>query len=253
MKKLIILMAVFALCLTFSGCGDTKEPAPDELQTPQYSVTAPEEFTPPAEEEIHTSEDGVKVIAPSKASTSEASVASSDDTRDAEPSATVANHQVPAAITPETVWADDAVVTYNAFTMPEMAAFDDGSIGVLSIGKIGLSVNVYESDDQMEDMSRGIAHFKSTSAWDGNVALSGHNRTASGYGAYFQNLYMLEAGDAIIYRTALGERQYVVSTVKVIDETDWSALGRTTENRLSLITCVNDNATKRLLVQAVQA
>jgi sortase (surface protein transpeptidase) len=71
---------------------------------------------------------------------------------------TLAFQQLPAAITPATVWENDAVVTYNAFTLPEKAAFDNGSIGVLSIEKIGLAVNVYESSNQMEDMEKGVAH-----------------------------------------------------------------------------------------------
>ncbi len=252
MKKLIILALVTAICLTATGCGGAKEPAPDQLRTPQYSVSPPEEFAPQSEDEIHTASDGVKVITPSMAP--ETATAKSDKEEVAEPaSSAVAYQQIPAVITPETIWEEDAVVTYNAFTLPEKAAFDDGNIGVLSIEKIGLTVNVYESDDQMEDMSRGLAHFKSTSAWDGNCALSGHNSTASGYGAYFKDLHMLVAGDTMTYRTALGEREYKVTSVTTIGDEDWSGLSRSPDNMLTLITCTFNDASKRLMVRAVQA
>ncbi len=253
MKKLVILALITALCLTATGCGGAKEPAPDQLQTPQYSVSPPEDFTPPPEDEIHTASDGVKVIAPSMAP--ETATAKSDIAEEAESAASsvVAYQQIPAVITPETIWDEDAVVTYNAFTLPEKAAFDDGNIGVLSIEKIGLTVNVYESDDQMEDMSRGLAHFKSTSAWDGNCALSGHNSTASGYGAYFKDLHLLVAGDTVTYRTALGERDYKVTAVKTIGDEDWSGLSRSPDNMLTLITCTFNDASKRLMVRAIQA
>jgi len=237
MKKYLIFLLAAAMCLAAAGCGKEKEPDPSALQTPQYSVEEPD-IPEPTEEEIHTADQGVKVIEP-------AAVATADTPGDITPSATV-------VLTPETVWAEDAVVTWNAFTMPEKAAFDDGSIGVLTISKIGLTVSIYESDDQMEDMDKGAAHFKSTSAWDGNVGLSGHNRTVSGNGAYFRDLHMLYVGDTLTYKTALGEREYRVTAVKTIGDEEWGYLSRTTDNRLSLITCVNDNASKRLLVQAVQ-
>lgn len=237
-KRFGAVLLCLLMCLTAAGCGGNKEPDPATLQTPQYSVEEPAEIGPPLEEEIHTADKGTKIITP-------AAVEDEKKTDDVVPAAAV-------VLTPETVWAEDAVVTWNAFTLPEKAAFDDGSIGVLSISKIGLSVKVYESDDQMEDMDKGASHFKSTSAWDGNIALSGHNRTASGYGAYFQDLYKLSAGDTLVYKTALGEREYRVTTVKTIGDEDWSYLSRTPDNRLTLITCVNDNAAKRLLVQCVQ-
>jgi len=234
-EKIGILCMSLLICFAAAGCGKEKEPDPSALQTPQYSVEESGIPEPPTEDEIHTADKGVKVIMP---------VSVTDEVAPLD--------ALPAAITPETVWTNDAVVTWNAFTMPEKAAFDDGSIGDLSIPKIGLTVKVYESDDQMEDMSKGAAHFKSTSAWDGNVGLSGHNRTVSGYGAYFKDLHKLSVGDTLVYKTALGEREYRVTLVKTIGDADWSYLSRTTDNRISLITCVNDNAAKRLLVQAVQ-
>lgn len=152
---------------------------------------------------------------------------------------------------PETIWADASAYTGN-HTPIEQAQMADGSLGVLTIGKIGLSVNVYESPDQMEDMSKGAAHFPHTSAWDGNVGLSAHNINFDSTDGYFKNLYRLAEGDEITYRCELGERAYTVETVKTIDATDWSPLVHSDENRLTLITCISGKPEQRLCVQAVE-
>lgn len=152
---------------------------------------------------------------------------------------------------PETIWADASVYTGN-HTPIEQAQMADGSLGVLTIEKIGLSVNVYESPDQMEDMSKGAAHFPHTSAWDGNVGLSAHNINFDGTDGFFKNLYQLAEGDEISYRCELGERTYTVEAVKTIDAADWSHLSHTDENRLTLITCISGRPEQRLCVQAVE-
>jgi LPXTG-site transpeptidase (sortase) family protein len=255
-KRIGIAFMAFVLCVLSAGCEKDKGPTPDQLQTPQYSVSEPAELPPPAGDEIHTSDEGVIMIAPQETSTANAAAGTEAGTAPASvPGAARSLSPAIAAVpvTPENVWENDSVVTYNAFTLPEKAAFDDGSIGVLSIGKIGLTVNVYETADQMEDMEKGVAHFKSTSAWDGNCALSGHNSTASGYGAYFKDLHLLAVGDSMTYKTALGEREYRVTAVKTISEEDWSGLSRSADNRLTLITCTFTDASKRLMVQAEQA
>lgn len=145
-----------------------------------------------------------------------------------------------------------APVKRDTYTLPEQAQMKNGSLGVLSIPKIGLSVNVYETDDEMEAMTRGLAHFKTTSAFDGNTGMCGHNVNLDGSAGYFYNLHKLVVGDTISYKTALGQRSYTVETVKEIAETDWSYLGRTEDNRVTLITCITGKVTKRLMVQAVE-
>jgi LPXTG-site transpeptidase (sortase) family protein len=143
-----------------------------------------------------------------------------------------------------------AAPTHGGFTLP--VPMDGGSIGILTIPDLGLSVRVYESEDEMEAMQKGAAHFKSTSAWEGNIALSAHNVNLDGSPGYFLNLHTLEAGAVIRYQTALGEREYSVVSVAEIAETDWSKLGRTQDNRVTLITCVTGKPALRLCVQAVE-
>ena len=48
----------------------------------------------------------------------------------------------------------------------------------------------------------------------------------------------LEIGDTIRYQTSLGTRTYAVSSVKIIDWTDWSYLNSTSDNRITIITCL---------------
>lgn len=150
------------------------------------------------------------------------------------------------------IWNNDDTTTYNSFTQADDVAGVDGCLGSISISSIDLTAKVYQSAfDEMEAMSNGIAHFNSTSSWDGNVGLCGHNWTPSGNGAYFKNLNKVKRGDRITYSTSLGTRTYQVTTVTTIDENDWSYLARTDDNRITLITCTFNDNSKRLCVQGV--
>lgn len=68
---------------------------------------------------------------------------------------------------------------------------------------------------------------------------------------YFARLKELEVGDEIIYKVNNGIRNYKVETIKIIEETDWSYLEKTKENKITLITCVENTPSKRLCVQAI--
>jgi LPXTG-site transpeptidase (sortase) family protein len=129
---------------------------------------------------------------------------------------------------------------------------DGDSIGVLTIPDIDLSVRVYETGDDMADMERGAAHFKSTSAFDGNIGLSAHNVNFSGTPGYFYSLHTLAPGAVIQYETALGSREYAVESITEIDEMDWTPLERTEDNRITLITCITGKPTMRLCVTGTE-
>lgn len=213
---------------------------PSDLGSPQYEVSseASDIYDETAADEAYTAEDGVVRIDPGEASNTE-------DVQDASSSAQT-------VVTEENIWQQDQVVTYNSFTLPEKVEQADGSLGVLTIEKIGLSANVFEAEDEMEAMTKGLAHFKHTTSWDGNIGLCGHNVNFDLTDGLFKNLHLLEKGDAVLYSTELGERIYEVSLIKEIEETDWSYLTRTTENKITMITCISGKPTKRLVVQAVE-
>lgn len=134
----------------------------------------------------------------------------------------------------------------NKFTMPDGLLYSDGSLGRLSIPKINLNVKIYETES-LESLAKGAGHFKSTSCWDGNVGLAGHNR---GVTNHFGRIHTLKAGDTITYTTQLGTRSYAVYFVGKINDTDFSRLERTSENIITLVTCVENQPAYRWCVQA---
>lgn len=142
---------------------------------------------------------------------------------------------------------NDVSLQYPLTTI-EQVRNDDGSIGVLRIPDIDLKVTAYDGDT-FTAMKKGIGHISSTSCWNGNIGLVGHNRGTSDY---FGNLKKLDVGDEMTYTTNLGKRTYVVTSITKIKDTDWSKLQYTSDNRLTLITCVENVSDQRLCVQAVE-
>jgi len=123
---------------------------------------------------------------------------------------------------------------------------DDGSIGTLKISEIDLNLKVYDGTTSTS-MKKGVGHFVETSYWDGNIALAAHNR---GVNSNFGKLKKLSKGDIITYKTELGTRKYEVYFVGQIGVSDLSRLNASTENIITLITCVEDQPLLRLCVQA---
>lgn len=208
---------------------------PASLRSPQYEVQEPPEEFDPGDNSVHTAEEGIIVI----------------------PAAVITDESAPLAQMVSTgdtdaIWEADKVVTYNSFTVQEKVRQEDGSLGVLSIPKLSLSVNVFQSESEMESMTKGIAHFGYTSAWDGNIGLCAHNINFDLSDGYFKNIHQLQKGDEVRFSTELGERVYTVSSVKEIADTDWTGLGRTPDNRITMITCISGKPDLRLMVQAVE-
>ena len=126
--------------------------------------------------------------------------------------------------------------------------YSSGYLGTLRIPAIGLSVRVYEGTDS-STLMKGAGHFKGTSIWDGNCAIAGHNR---GVRDDFGDLHTLERGDTITWTTKLGARTYEVTSVQKVKETDTSGTAPSTENMLTLYTCVRNQRDYRWQVQAVE-
>ena len=150
---------------------------------------------------------------------------------------------------PEYTYTDfDGETPQYPLTTIEQVRQEDGSIGTLKIPSISLSVTAYDGDT-FAAMKKGIGHIASTSCWNSNIGLVGHNRGTSDY---FGKLKKLKPGDEMSYTTKLGTRTYVVDSVSKISDTDWSKLQYTSDNRLTLITCAENVGTQRLCVQAVE-
>ena len=120
---------------------------------------------------------------------------------------------------------------------------------ILEIPKINLKAKINYGTTE-EVMNEFIGHFDNTELWSGNIGLAAHNR---GYPVnYFGRLKELQIGDEIKYTTLYGTKIYKVSLSTIIQDTDWSYLKETKENRLTLITCVENEPKLRRCIQAVE-
>ena len=90
-----------------------------------------------------------------------------------------------------------------------------------------------------------MGHIESSAYLEGNVCLAAHNTKK-----FWGKLHTLKEGDTISYISFLGSKEYFVDNIQIIDESDWSLLENTEENKLTLITCILNSPTLRLCVQA---
>ncbi len=150
---------------------------------------------------------------------------------------------------PESSFLSEASTSQQAaITSVDGLEREDGSIGTLEIPSLGISMKVWEGETSAS-MKKGLGHYTSTSAWDGNVGVCGHNR---GSKYVIGSIKDLQQGDIITYTTKLGTRTYQVSSVETIDNSDWSYLQSTSDNRLTITTCLADHPESRVCVQAVE-
>ena len=124
----------------------------------------------------------------------------------------------------------------------------DGSIGTVSISRVGLKAKVYEGATDAS-MAKGAGHYTGSSLYEGNIGLFGHNR---GSNAYFAKLKNVKIGDTVTYKTSVGTKTYEVVFVGTIASTDFSYLNEMGDNRITMITCIANQPSLRLCVQAVE-
>ena len=123
---------------------------------------------------------------------------------------------------------------------------DFGSSSIISDG--GTIEMPYEGATD-SSMSKGAGHYSSSGLYTGNVGLFGHNR---GNHPYFGKLKNVKDGDIVKYKTAIGTKTYKVTFVGAISYTDFSYLNEMGDNRITLITCIANQPSLRLCVQAVE-
>lgn len=124
--------------------------------------------------------------------------------------------------------------------------YSGGYLGTLKIPSLGVNVKIFEGTDSTQ-LAKGAGHFKDTSIWAGNVCVAGHNR---GTNCYFGNIHKLNTGDTITLSTRLGTRTYAVSSVSKVSETDTSGTAATSNNQITLYTCVRNESPYRWCVVA---
>lgn len=126
--------------------------------------------------------------------------------------------------------------------------FPHDVLGYLTIESIGIKKYPVKDGADLATIKTALGHFAESPFWNGNVAFCAHNRD---YKYDFRNLKKISKGDEVIYETRFGKRKYTVSIIKPINETDWSDIITKDEtNKVTMVTCIESQPTKRLLVQA---
>ena len=134
--------------------------------------------------------------------------------------------------------------------MKEYLSEIKNSMWRIEIPKIGVVAPI-QSGTSQEVLAKAVGHFEQTTKWNGNVALAGHNR---GYQCnFFENIKKINEGDKIVYYSQYGKKEYRVVLNKIIKQTDWSYVQSTKDNRITLITCVENMHEYRRCVQAVES
>jgi LPXTG-site transpeptidase (sortase) family protein len=149
-----------------------------------------------------------------------------------------------------TNYSPDHAPAYTAapFTPASTLVRPDGSVGTLEIPSLGISVKAFEGTDS-DSLSKGVGRFPESSGWNGNICVAGHNRGAKYTIGAIKDL---TPGDTVKYTTLLGTRTYSVSFVRYISSGDWTYLSPTTDNRITIITCLAGHPELRVCVQAVE-
>ncbi len=169
-----------------------------------------------------------------------------------EQTTTASTYTVSSAVVslPSSIATTSSTMTYSYTSYTEVTADmynSSGALGTLKIPAIDLTVSVYQGTDTTT-LSKGAGHFEDTSIWDGNVAIAAHNR---GVTNHFGELYTLDIGDEIYWYTTLGTRVYEVYSVEKIHLTDLSVLADSSDNIITLITCVADESDYRWCIKAI--
>ena len=120
---------------------------------------------------------------------------------------------------------------------------------IIEIPKLNLLAPIKEGTSQ-EVLADAVGHFEESKKYEGNGALAGHNR---GYNCdFFKEIKELKNGDKIIYYTNKGKKEYKVILNKIIHQADWSYIENTKDNRITLITCVENMHEYRRCIQAIE-
>jgi sortase A len=105
-------------------------------------------------------------------------------------------------------------------------------LAVLEIPKIHLEVPVLDGTDDLT-LNRAVGLIEGTPrpGERGNVGIAGHRD------GFFRALKDIGPGDSITLRSASGRRDYVVKTVRIVEQDDASVLDDSPVDSLTLVTC----------------
>lgn len=119
----------------------------------------------------------------------------------------------------------------------------------IEIPEINLFAEISEGTTT-DVMNKYVGHFEETKTEYGNIGLAAHNR---GYPVnFFQDLKKLKEGSEILYKHGDYQMTYVVKTMEIIENTNWNYLKNTEDNRITLITCVENEPRYRRCIQGIE-
>ena len=123
---------------------------------------------------------------------------------------------------------------------------DKNIIGDITIEELGIIKAPIADGTDNKTIGKYVGHFENSSYLEGNVCLCSHNRGSKA--AFFENLKNIKKGMKIEYTTKYETKTYITDEIKEIEETDFSVLEPTKDNRITLITCIANQRAKRLCV-----
>jgi LPXTG-site transpeptidase (sortase) family protein len=144
-------------------------------------------------------------------------------------------------------------------TPPALAAPAGLSIPAIGLDAPVIPIGVREENGELvwETADHAVGYHLGTAlpGRPGNTVLSGHiSSPVRGEGDVFRNLPQVEPGDAVIVTTGDGRTfRYLVDATTVVEPTDTWVMSPTTDQTLTLITCVPDGVyTHRFVARAVR-
>ena len=143
----------------------------------------------------------------------------------------------------------DKDIFTNAYSSQEITSNIIPNVWKIEIPKIGLKANISEGISK-EILDKSVGHFEFTQRKQGNIGLAAHNR---GYEVnYFRKIKELVIGDEIYYTYGNVNKKYKVNLITVIKDTEWTYLGKTKDNRITLITCLENEPEYRRCIQGIE-
>ena len=99
-------------------------------------------------------------------------------------------------------------------------------------------------------MDKGGGHFSFTGLNGGNTAIIGHNRGSTGYFSFVKDL---RQGDIITLEAGGITRRYAVTMTYTIHESEFEPLLQYGDNRLTLVTCLENQRDQRRVAVAFES
>ncbi|HEY3722679.1 MAG TPA: class E sortase [Acidimicrobiia bacterium] len=143
-----------------------------------------------------------------------------------------------------------AAASTTTTTVAQVPPAVGSPIGIIQIPKIGLERAIVQGIG-VEDLRKGPGHYPATPLPGqlGNAAIAGHRTT---YGAPFNRIDELVAGDPITITTLAGTFHYTMTQQLIVSPKEVFVLDPTANATLTLTTCnPKYSASQRLVVKAV--